>query len=147
MKLTMKNDYSFQKAMGYSFDPAMMGVMEVKQELRRLADALEELIDEHDSNWRKYDELTSIQGILRSIADGGIEYTEPFETYEYVYAFEYGNKLEFTAPSQVLADEMATDLFLNTIAPRMPQSIGESMLNFKWLERLDNSCKRIYESQ
>ena len=35
MKLTMKNDYTFQKVTGYFEDPEMMSVDDVKDELAR----------------------------------------------------------------------------------------------------------------
>lgn len=144
MKLTMKNNYSFQKVIGYPDDPEIMSTDDVKEAL---------------ANWSKIiglllmgekpplDYIAGLDGLLSALADGEVEYEEPLKTYGYHAGFEYYDNFEVIAESQEQADEAALKLF-ESMAADMPAKINDAKGCFKYLEQYDpnyGSDKRIYE--
>ena len=143
MKLTMKNNYSFQKAEGYLDDPDMMSVDEVKEQLRYWHSLLEDM----DANAQLPSDLVYLSSFVKSLADGDVEYEEPLKKYGYHAGFEYYDNFEVIAESQEKADEAALKLF-KAMAEGMPQRINEATGCFEFLEQYDPDygCgNRIYE--
>lgn len=96
MKLTMKDNYSFQKAEGYLDDPDMMSVDEVKEQLRYWHGILEGM----DMNAQLPSDLVYLSSFIKSLADGEVEYEEPLHEYEYTIVFEYSTPLKVMAKDE-----------------------------------------------
>lgn len=144
MKLTMKNDYTFQRMSGYPDDPEMMSVDDVKAELARWSHVI--------GSWMEGDEvvldqIAGLDGFLSTLATEEVEYEHPLKTYGYHAGFEYYDEFEVIAESQEEADEAALKLFKG-MADAMPQRINEAKGCFKYLEQFEHgygSHERIYE--
>jgi len=137
MKLTMKNDYSFQKAEGYLDDPDTMSVDEVKKQLSYWHDLLEAM----DANAKLPSDLVHLSSFIESLANGEIEYTNPLQEFEYGMAFEYYHRFKVTAKSQEEADEIAKCLGLSNeqLFRRVAEPYGKNIY------RLDDG-EYVYES-
>lgn len=144
MKLTMKNDYTFQKMSGYPDDPEMMSTDDVKEELARWSHVIGSWME---GNEVVLDQVAGLDAFLSALATDEVEYEEPLKTYWYHAGFEYYDEFEVIAESQEEADEKALEKF-KTMANEMPQQINGSKGCFKYLEQFepDWGCRdRIYE--
>ena len=144
MKLTMKNNYSFQKVIGYPDDPELMSVPDVKRELARWSEVVGGWMEGEEPS---VDQIAGLDGFLSALATSEIEYEEPLKTYGYHAGFEYYDDFEVLAATQEEADEAAEKLF-KSMAEGMPQRINETKGCFTYLEQHDPryGCdKRIYE--
>lgn len=143
MKLTMKNGYTFQEAIGYPEDPEMMSADDVRAELLRWS---EEIGKWADGGELGYEKVWGLDGFLSALA-GEIEYEQPLGKFGYHAGFEYYDNFEVIAESQEQADIQAIKLF-KAMRDGMPKRINEAKGCFKYLEQHDPSwgCgKRIYE--
>ena len=144
MKLTMKNDYSFQRIIGYPDDPEMMSTDDVKAELKRWAHVIGSWMDGYPV---ELDQIMGLDGFLSALATEEVEYERPLNTYGYHAGFEYYDNFEVIAESQEQADEQALKLF-ERMKEGMPQRINEAKGCFTYLEQHDPDygCdKRVYE--
>lgn len=142
--LTMNNDYSFQRAIGYQGDPEAMSTDDVKAELARWSEVVRSLLEGEKQN---PDLLDGLDGFLAELSKGEVKYEHPLTTYCYHVGFEYYDNFEVVAESQEQADEQALKVF-NAMAEGMPKRINEAKGCFKYLEQYvpGYGCdKRIYE--
>lgn len=149
MKLTMKNQYSFQKAMGYCDDPEMMSDEDVAEHITLWQEIVGNIANLNGSTAKRYhDELVQLESFLNELGScAEIEYEQPLKTYGYHAGFEYYTNFEVIAESQKKADEKALEKF-KAMADEMPQQINEAKGCFKYLEQYepDWGCgDRIYE--
>ena len=86
MKLTMKNDYSFQKVIGHPDDPEMMSVDEVKDELARWSEVVGSWMEGDEPS---VDQIAGLDGFLSALATETVVYEEPYEEYKFFAGFEY----------------------------------------------------------
>lgn len=144
MKLTMENDYTFQRMSGYPYDPEMMSTEQVKDELARWSHVI--------GSWMEgdaivLDQIAGLDGFLSALATEEVEYERPLKMYGYHAGFEYYHNFEVIAESQEEADAKALELF-NSMAEGMPKKINDAEGCFKYLEQYDPDfgCgDRIYE--
>ena len=106
MKLTMKNNYSFQKVIGYPDDPELMSVDDVKREFSRWSETI--------GSWMEGDEvvldqIAGLDGFLSALAISEVEYDEPILKYEFTADFNYYYPFEVFASSQKEADVKAVE--------------------------------------
>ena len=135
MKLTMKNNYTFQKVSGYPDDPKMMSTDEVKEELARWAHVI--------GSWMEGDavdlcQVVGLDAFLSALATSEVEYEEHLESYRYHAGYEYFNFFDVVAGSQEEADKAANEQF-RRMRSNMPRRVNESRGVFGYLERNDGS--------
>lgn len=144
MKLMMKNQYSFQKVIGYPDDPELMNPDDVKEELARWSHVIGSWMEGDDVT---VDQIAGLDGFLSALATSEVEFEHPIKKFYYHAGFEYYDNFEVIAESQEQADEAAQGLF-KAMADGMPQRINEAKGCFKYLEQYEPGwgCgERIYE--
>lgn len=149
LKLTMNDDYSFQKMIGYHDDPAMMTTDDVQSQLSCWADIVGKILDGETINT---DYLSGLDGFLKSLSDiADIRYEHPIPTYEYHAGFELYSNFYVRAGSQDEADEKAKVEFSKRecVVRRIKDSnpIINVLFDGVWsyLERNDGSGFRLIE--
>ena len=107
MKLTMKNDYSFQKVIGYLEDPEAMSTDEVKAELARWSKVIGAWMEGDEPT---ADQIAGLDGFLSAIATEEVEYERPLIPFKYHAGIEYYLNFEVAAFTQEEADDKAKDI-------------------------------------
>lgn len=97
MKLTMKDNYSFQKVIGYPDDPEIMSTDDVKEALANWSKIIGSLLMGEKP---PLDYIAGLDGLLSALADGEVEYEEPLREYEYTIVFEYSTPLKVMAKDE-----------------------------------------------
>ena len=139
MKLTMKNDYTFQKVSGYPDDPKMMSTDEVKEELARWSYVI--------GSWMEgdrvdLDQIVGLDAFLSALATDEVEYEEPLNEYWFMATFEYQDSFRVVAQSQEQADTAAKGLF-ESYTTTLPARINETRRFGRHLDRIGANAKRI----
>lgn len=148
LKLTMNDEYSFQKMMGYHDDPEAMTIDEVRPEISHWANIVGRMLDGENLN---ADCLNGLDGFLSSLSQADIEYEHPLTEYGYHIGIELCSDFTIYARSQDEADEKAKIEFerannwLHGVKVDHPFWSSVFTGEFKYLERTDNDCKRIIE--
>jgi len=144
MKLTMKNQYSFQKAMGYGDDPVMMDADAVKSHLALWQEIVGSIAQLNGPTAKRYhDELVQLESFLNELGScSEIEYEQPLETYEYIYGVEYFKYIYVTASSPEEADRLAEQ---EVHAIERPAEIDGMSCYSYWLDQSYGNCNRIIE--
>lgn len=140
MKLTMKNDYTFQKMSGYPDDPEPMSVDDVKSELARWSKIV--------GSWMEGDEprveqIAGLDGFLSALATEEVEYEEPLEEYTFLVGFEYYRRFRVVGKSAEDARQMAKFRYAE-YKERLPKLHDGLMLGICYLED-DVHGERIIE--
>lgn len=100
MKLTMKNQYSFQEAMGYEDDPECMTPSEVIDQLEHWRVAISYLVDE-GTKIQFSSELIQIESFLSNLVESRkVVYEEPLQEYEFTVVFEYNLPINVLAKDE-----------------------------------------------
>lgn len=101
MKLTMKDEYSFQRTIGYPEDPEMMSQEDVKAELARWAYVIGSWMEDYPV---RIEDILGLDGFLSALAHGEIEYTAPTKK---IYHVQVRKVMTITAANKVDALEIA----------------------------------------
>lgn len=140
IKLTMNDNYTFQKAEGYEDEPEMNSVEEVRYQLRYWY----ELLDRMDEQGTLDGDLVQLMTFIRNLADSEIEYEHPLQSFDYVAGIEYYRTIRVYACSKEDADELAKARFDNLARP-MTAGTGYAE-GLSYLERDFDDFKRIVEN-
>ena len=107
MKLMMKDQFSFQKAMGYGDDPEQMTAEETSSHIFGWCKELEKLNESGNGS----DELAQLESFLGELAKGDIEYTEPLKRYEFSVVFNRFTNIEVFGKDEEEAISNARKMF------------------------------------
>lgn len=109
MKLTMKNQLSFQKAMGYNDDPEPMSIDEVVHQIALWRETVSALADRGSAF---SDELTQLESFLFELSyKSEIEYAEPLDEYEFEVIWQFRTPIRVAAKNQYTARSRAIEYF------------------------------------
>lgn len=140
MKLTMENQLSFQKAMGYGDDHEAMTPDEVASQIATWRGIVSSLIDGSMFS----DELTQLESFLYELSyKGEVEYEEPLEEYTFLAGFEYYKRFRVVGKSAEDARQMAKYRYAE-YKERLPKLHDGLMLGICYLED-DVHGERIIE--
>lgn len=140
MKLTMKDDYTFQSITGYPDDPEMMSTDDVKGELARWSQVIGSWMEGGEVT---LDQIAGLDGFLSALATEEVEYEEPLEEYTFVAGFEYYKRFRVFGRSAEDARQMAKCRYAE-YRVRLPKMHNGLMLGLCYLEE-DVHGERIIE--
>lgn len=140
MKLTMKDNYEFQKISGYPDDPEPMSTGDVKEELARWSEVV--------SSWlcgceMFHDQIAGLEGFLSALASDEVEYEDPCEEFTFIAGFEYYKRFRVVAHSAEDAYQMAK-LRYAEYKERLPRLHNGLMLGVCYLDE-DVHGERLIE--
>lgn len=144
MKLTMKNQFSFQKAMGYCDDPEMMSDKDVAEHITLWQEIVGNIAQLNGPTAKRYhDELVQLESFLNELGScAEIEYEEPLDMYEYIYGIEYFKYIYVMASSPEEADRLAEE---KVLAMDKSALIDGMRCYSYWLDQNYGNCNRIIE--
>ena len=140
MKLTMKDNYEFQKMIGYPDDPEPMNTGDVKEELARWSKVIGSWIEGDEI---VLDQIVGIDGFLSALATDEVEYEDPCDEFTFIAGFEYYKRFRVVAHSAEDAYQMAK-LRYAEYKERLPRLHNGLMLGICYLEE-DVHGERLIE--
>lgn len=132
MKLTMKDQKSFQRLSGYPEDPEIMSEGEIREHLRYWRDTLDAVLDGKDDKTGAELDLELLGTFLESLESAEIEYTKPYREFEYGVRFEAYKRFTVVADSEEEADKIIESMMAEGFACNMADAEVAMVEGYAW---------------